>query len=86
VVSTKHHISIDQHYLVPWVLAADRNEILVARDQALTLRVPGAYPKKFKNRETLVSPIGFRACHVAPERVAAAIDEVAAQAALAARQ
>jgi hypothetical protein len=41
------------------------------------LSVPQAYPNNFKNRETLVSPIDFHACHVSPDRVVAAIDDVA---------
>jgi hypothetical protein len=47
--------------------------------------VPVAYPELPRNRELVVSAVDFRACSLAPDRVVAAIDEVTAEALLAAR-
>jgi hypothetical protein len=47
--------------------------------------VPHPYPKKIRNREPIETVPHFSGCLLTPDRVVAAIDEVAAEAVLAAR-
>jgi Zn-dependent peptidase ImmA (M78 family) len=47
--------------------------------------VPAAYPDKFQNRQAFEIACAFAACLLTPDRVVAAIDEVTAEAVLAAR-
>jgi hypothetical protein len=42
------------------------------------LPVPAPYPNNFRNRQSIRITFDFRACHLMPDRVVAAIDEVVA--------
>jgi hypothetical protein len=59
--------------------------LMPSRRGAEKLTVPQAYPKKFQIRQPIEIASQFSTCLLTPDRVVAAIDEVGAEATLAAR-